>query len=381
MNSSLLSPARRIFRRASNLSRKLTDQSPVRPVVLIQSDDWGRVGAPSPEAIKKMQDAGYAAGESPWDYYGLETKEDLDALGELLQSHKDADGRNAVISAVFVMANADLERMRAEGYGEFRSISIKEGFPSPWQQTSLAENYRQLINKGLFYPALHGYTHFNPDILLDIAREDSERGGRVRALHECGIPYLASLTPEFNFALLDRSGHHEKFIERNAQSRWINEGLRIFQEVFGVLPVSTCAPGYRFNAESCALWKEAGIQVVHVSGGILGRHDGVWLVPRNVHFEPVLNENALDSALLAADRAVRKGEPIIISSHSINYITRHLHKADVGRAALSGLLKGLCKRYPNLRFANEVELFESWCRRDAAWWRLPSMEEVRERFR
>jgi hypothetical protein len=277
------------------------------------------------------------------------------------------------------MANADLERMRTGGYKEFHPVSINQGFPSPWQQTNLASSYRELVKKGILYPALHGYTHFNSEILLSIAREDTPRGARVRALHECNIPYLASLTPEFNFALLDRSGSQERFIKPENQSRWINEGARIFQEIFGTPPLSTCAPGYRFNAETCALWKRVGIQVAHISSGKLGHYKGIWFTPRNVHFEPLLNKDAMESALTEADRAVKQGNPIIISSHSINYITRHLSRAAEGRDALSSFLRELSRRYPDLRFANEVELFESWCRRDIGWWRRPNTAEIKER--
>lgn len=372
---------KRIVRRVagvfSNIRYCLLFLAPVRPVVVIQSDDWGRVGAPCAEAISELRKAGYPVGDSPWDYYGLETKTDLGALGDVLHAHKDTNGKSAVMTAVFVMANADLCGMRAEGYAHFRAVPVAEGYPAPWNEPTLIDEYARLVRLGVFWPALHGYTHFNPRLMLSIARESTERGQRLRAIHERDVPYLASLTPEFNFALLDRSEEEDKFVGGEEQEKWIENGVRLFDKTFGYGPTSTCAPGYRFNDVTCALWRQAGITVVHTAGGRFGPYHGVWLTPRNVHFEPVLNANALGDAFAAAEKAFRRGEPIVIGTHSINYISRHLGKSALGREQLGRLLSKLCSRYPNLRFSHETELYDSWARRDPAWWRRPTL---RERF-
>ena len=367
--------ALRIRRTSSDFLHCLFFPALVRPVVLIQSDDWGRVGAPRAEAITELREAGYPVGDSPWDFYGLETRADLGALGDVLHAHKDADGRSAVMTAVFVMANADLPRMREENYAHFRTVPIAEGYPAPWNEPSLLGEYDRLVRLGVFWPVLHGYTHFNPRLILSIAREGTDRGRRLREIHERDVPYLASLTPEFNFALLDRSEDQGRFVGGEEQSEWIENGVRLFRSAFGHGPTSTCAPGYRFNDVTCALWRQAGITVVHTAGGRFGPYQGVWLTPRNVHFEPALNANALADAVAAAEKAFRRGEPIVIGTHSINYISRHLGKSVLGREELGRLLTTLRSRHPNLRFAQETELYDSWVRRDPAWWRRPALGE------
>jgi hypothetical protein len=350
----------------------------VRPVVLIQSDDWGRIGAPRAESIMELRETGYPVGDSPWDFYGLETKADLGALGQVLHAHEDADGRSAVMTAVFVMANADLRRMREENYAHFKVVPIVEGYPAPWNEPSLVGEYNKLVALGVLWPAMHGYTHFNPRLMLSIAREGTERGRRLRAMHERDVPYLASLTPEFNFALLDRSDVPDRFFGAEEQSQWIENGVQLFRGAFGHGPTSTCAPGYRFNDVTCNFWRQAGITVVHTAGGRFGPYQGVWLTPRNVPFEPVLNANASRDAVAAAARAFRRGEPLVIGTHSINYISRHLGKSALGREQLGLLLTILRSRHPNLRFAHETELYASWAKRDPAWWRRPTLGE---RFR
>jgi hypothetical protein len=270
--------------------------------------------------------------------------------------------------------------MRSEGYRQFHAIPLTEGFPPGWPQPALIDSYRALVAEGVFYPALHGFTHFNPELMMALAREDSARGARVRALHENGIPYLASLTPEFNFALLDRSGAEEKYISRDAQLRWMEQGVQIFREAFGHPPASTCAPGYRFDRQSTQLWRQLGVRVVHQAGGAMASESGLWFLPRTVHFEPVLAGDALATATVQAARAVQRGEPIVISTHSINYVGRHLGRAAEGREMLSQLLRTLLQTYPGLRFAGEAELHESWLRRDPSWWRPARVAEIARRM-
>ena len=72
-----------------NLARKLwqrrRDLVPLsgfhidRPLVLFQSDDWGRVGLRDREGLEQLRSAGIALGEHPYDLYTLETAEDLAA--------------------------------------------------------------------------------------------------------------------------------------------------------------------------------------------------------------------------------------------------------------------------------------------------------------
>ena len=51
-----------------------------RPLVLLQSDDWGRVGLRDQEGLEQLRSAGLALGERPYDFYTLETADDLRAL-------------------------------------------------------------------------------------------------------------------------------------------------------------------------------------------------------------------------------------------------------------------------------------------------------------
>ena len=268
--------------RARVLLGKVSFPAPQRPVVLIQSDDWGRIGVPDRRCFDDLRRAGLNVGQNPWDLYGLETEEDLERLGASLERIRDRDGNPACITANFVMANADLRRMREQGYREFLWKSIDEGFPEPWTDT-LAPTYRRLVAAGVFYPGLHGFTHFNATALMASLQDPGPRGEVARRLVENDIPYLASLTPEFNFALADGTSGTERMQSAEAQRRWLQQGIDAFQRMFGFAPVTFCAPGYRGDQVT---WRESaslGIRVVQTAGRQIPRMDnGSLIMVRNV---------------------------------------------------------------------------------------------------
>src|SRR5271154_1447345 len=99
-----------------------------RPLLLFQSDDWGRVGVRDHEGRDELQAAGVALGDSPYDFYSLETAEDVSALREVLAKHRDSAGRNPSIVMNFIMANVDFDRCLASRENEIPLLPLSEGF-------------------------------------------------------------------------------------------------------------------------------------------------------------------------------------------------------------------------------------------------------------
>lgn len=337
---------------------------------------------PDVDALHKLREMGYKAGENPWDFYGLETTGDLRALRDTLESLRDQEGLPACMVANFIMANPDLRRMVAEDYRQCHWVELCQGFPQPWREPKLLDAYHALINAGVFYPALHGYSHFNDAVWwAALNNPGSDLGRRARALVENDIPYLASLTPEFNFALVVRHEGQEVYRTSTEQEVWVKDGVRTFINAFGRSPVSTCAPGYRCNGTTYEQWHMAGIKVVQTTGYRVPYIDnGLLVLSRNVFFEPLLDTGCnVEKTLLRAEQIIRAGLPVIISSHSINYIQRHLGRAQFARDSLSQLLVGLLKRFPELRFANDEVVWRTLMQRDGTWWRIAESNELRER--
>jgi hypothetical protein len=353
----------------------------VRPVMVLQSDDWGRVGAPDPMAIERLREKGHPVGESAWDFYGLEDAADLHALADVLRGVTDEEGRHSCMTANFVMANPDIRRMVAEDFREFRAVAINEGFPAPWVQPPLIEEYRRLATAGVFYPGLHGYTHFSPEGMLRGWHDSGKFGNRMRALIAEDVPYLASLTPEINFALLDRSGQSERFADRATQAQWVKLGIDAFRAAFDRTPVTTCAPGYRCNDVTYEVWKEHGIRLVQTAGGrAIHRHHGLLVVERNVRFEPHLDgASAVAAALRRMAEVVECGFPAVVVTHSINYVRRHRVGVDQSLRALAEFLEGALARFPGLRFAHDGDILHAYETNDEDWLRPPTAAQVRHR--
>ena len=51
-----------------------------RPLVLLHSDGWGRVGVRDREGYEQLRTIGIPLGQNPFDYYSLETSDDVIAL-------------------------------------------------------------------------------------------------------------------------------------------------------------------------------------------------------------------------------------------------------------------------------------------------------------
>jgi len=313
-------------------------------------------------------------GNSPWDYYGLESEDDLHQLGDLLAGIRDRSGKPACFTANFVMANPDLDATKADYYRQIHWKPIVEGFPGPYSERLLPA-YRRNIDRGVFYPGLHGASHFNPYEFLRALNDQTEYGTRVRRLVDHGVSYSATQAPEYNFALVSRHGS-EVFLAEPLQREWIERGIDLFSVAFGFRPRTTCAPGYRANAVTSRLWAEAQIDCVQGFGrDPLVRRAGLLLLSRNVTFEPVFSEgDCVGKAVAEAKQAVSRGEPIIICSHSISYISRYLERAASSRVLLEDLLKTLLREFPDLRFASDADVADAYGRSD--WFRSATASEI-----
>jgi hypothetical protein len=359
--------------------RILRSPAPMRPIVLFQSDDWGRVGLPSLEALETIQGHGSAIGDSPWDYFGLETQGDVLALGETLAAFRDRDGTPPCFVTNFILANADLRRMRSEGFQTLRWVSLKDGFPKPWDE-QLVPAYRRNIANKVFFPGLHGFTHFNPGQFLASLSEVSPRGDLCRKLVSQDIPYLASLTPEYNFALVNRV-RGETFVTKANQWEWISKGAALFVDTFDVAPLTACAPGYRANGTTLRLWRKRGLKIAQTVGpGAMAREHGLLILQRNVFFEPVLSApDVVARALDQAMHAVALGFPVVICTHSINYQSRFVGQAEESRLLLRTLIEELLKKFPGLRFATDTDLLDAYRGHRPGWLRRPNRAEIRLR--
>src|SRR4030081_2147056 len=103
-----------------------------RPIVVFQSDDWGRVGVRDQRGLEQLRAAGLNLGERPYDLYSLETAEDLAALRGVLNRHRDSVGRSACIEMNFIVANLNFAPMEADDFRRIHLLPLSDGLPREW---------------------------------------------------------------------------------------------------------------------------------------------------------------------------------------------------------------------------------------------------------
>lgn len=148
-----------------------------RPLVALQSDDWGRVGVRDREGYDYLRSHGLRLGERAYDLYSLETAEDVAAVSSLLGRHRDSTGRPPCLVMNVCTANLDFKKMRDGGFKSIEAIALSKGLPGSWSRPGLFEAYSAGIDRGVFYPALHGTTHCSLVAVENALAQEGSQGG------------------------------------------------------------------------------------------------------------------------------------------------------------------------------------------------------------
>jgi len=334
-----------------------------RPLVVLQSDDWGRVGVRDREGHDQLRAAGLRLGEHPYDLYTLETAEDISELASMLGRHRDSSGRPPCLVMNFCLANLDFSKMREHGFEHVELLNLVNGLPGRWSRPGLFQAYRKGIRQGVLYAAMHGLTHFCPVAVENALAEHGERARLLRLLWEAETPYIYWRMPWIGYEYWNPERPHSGFLSYNRQEDLIDKSCAEFAAFFGTKPVSACAPGYRANRDTHRAWSEAGIRVVQngSGNGLKAPHRdefGLLHLYRAIDFEPAQKELATEKYLEVAANCVARGIPIVISTHAINF---HSSLTDFRRPtlmALDALLSGLESKFPDLLYVNDAELYE-----------------------
>lgn len=354
----------------SGILQTLRDLVPVsgfifkRPIVLFQSDDWGRVGLRDKEGFELLRAAGFALGERPYDLYTLETADDVSTLCDLLKRHRDSAGRNPCIEMNFLLGNLDLRRMQAEGWQSIHIMPLAAGFPSGWNRPGLTEAYRAGIADGVFHPALHGLTHFCRSEIERVIAAGGERAAVLRTMWQAGTPYIHWRMPWIGYEYwAPERPRDERFLPEEAQKQLIGETVGAFAKMFALLPGSACAPGYRANENTVLAWAQHGVKVAQNGPGTftppyLDRSEVLQLF-RTIEFEPaVQNDFSLEKCINAAEACFSDGIPAVVSVHSINFHSSVRDFRTHTLQQLDAFLGVLEAKHSDLLYLHDTELYE-----------------------
>jgi hypothetical protein len=334
-----------------------------RPLVLFQSDDWGRVGLRGHDGLEQLQSEGLTLGERAYDFYTLETAEDLERLIAVLTKHRDSSGRHPCVEMNFILFNLDFARMRARGFRQIELLPLSAGLPEGWNRPTLFEHYREGVTKGVFRPALHGTTHFCRGAVERSLAEDGDKASLLRMLWRAGTPYIYWRMPWIGYEYWDPGkSANERFLPRDVQLELVGTAVGEFARMFSALPVSACAPGYRANADTHRAWAQHGIRVAQNGPDAIVPpyfdRNGILQLTRTVEFEPAVDDSfSVETAVRQAEACFQRGLPAIVSVHSINF---HSSLRDFRSRTLDALDKFLAvleSKHDDLLYLDDENLF------------------------
>ena len=333
-----------------------------RPLVLFQSDDWGRAGVRDREGWEELRAAELNLGEKPYDFYSLETAEDVHALAEVLGKHRDSTGRTPSLVMNFIMANVDFEHCFHYGLKQIPLRPLTEGWPGAWRRPQLLEAYRQGIRERLFFPALHGLTHFCERAVSRELDRGGKRSELLRTLWRAQTPYIYWRMPWIGFEYWDPEMRPaRRFLPAEDQRGAIKRAAEIFSELFSTSPFTACAPGYRANADSRTAWFETGVRVVQNGPGERRGpsldENGMLSTFRTVEMEPATEECDLKRLVRQVEVCFAGGLPAVISIHAINFHSTIRDFRTPTLALLEEFLTTLERKWPDLLYVHDADLF------------------------
>jgi hypothetical protein len=323
------------------------------------------VGVRDQDGFEQLRSAGLNLGERPYDFYTLETADDVCSLIETLKKHRDSSGRSACLEMNFCLANIDFPRTVADDFRRIHWRPLSEGLPGRWSRPGLFDAYARGVAETVFYPALHGLTHFcRPAVEACLSRH-SRRGNLLRTLWNVETPYIHWRMPWVGYEFWHpERPPSERFLAADMQHCLIKEAAAIFRKLFAVAPFSACAPGYRANDDTLLAWAEQGIRVAQngTGGGVSAPNldsSGVLQLFRTIDFEPAVDPSfSVADCLRTAKECIWRGTPVVVSVHSINFHSTLTDFRSKTLQLLDQFLSALARSYPNLLYVHDADLWQ-----------------------
>jgi len=347
-----------------------------RKIVVIESDDWGSIRTSSSDAYHHFLKNGYPVDECPYNSYdSLESNDDMELLFEVLSSVKDKNGNPAVITANNIVANPDFEKIEAVNYQQYffeRFTATLQRYP---RHDRVEELYREGIEKQMFIPQFHGREHVNTNRWLHALQNGD------KAINLAFKQSMFSVHYERN-PLIENTWMEaldgDTAIELSAKAAIIQEGLQLFQSIWGFQSKSFIAPSYIWESSLEAVLAANAVEYIqgmvnqmepiakpgytykktyHYQGQ-RNKHGQRYLI-RNAFFEPSGSRgyNWVDDCLHRIETAFRWDKPAIISSHRVNFIGFINPKnREANLPLLLQLLKKIVRRWPDVEFMSSDQL-------------------------
>ena len=329
-------------------------QEPVlsRPILIIESDDWGAGMTGQAGALKNIAD--------------------------ILMCFSDCDGRRPVMTLGMILATADGKKTLSGGSYHRQMISTQTHGP-------LLEAISRGVEDGVFSLQLHGMEHFWPAALLAASKQDDAINGWLAHSPESQTEDLPS---PLQSRWVDASVLPARRLSIAAVKQAAQEEVRAFEDIFGTIPMVAVPPTFVWNKMVESAWAREGVGVIVTPGcryetrdeaglpagkgrtvynGQSGENAIIYLV-RDAYFEPSFGHTARQ-ALDALSEKTSQGRPTLFETHRFNFLGSEEEKTHA-LDELEQLLRMSLTEFPNLAFLSSGKLAMILKNRDPEWLEL-----------
>ncbi len=344
-----------------------------RKIIVVESDDWGGIRMRSKQTIEVLSKKGITIND-PYNLFdSLASEDDLELLFDLLTSYKDINNNHPIITANTIVANPNFNKIKESNFTEFYYEKFTDTLQRYPKHANSYKLWNQAIDSRVFIPQFHGRDHVNINLWLKRLKEKDKNTVIAFNNEIFGLRGNTDIGVRKSFM---RALDFQNLNELNAIKDNLEDGIKIFHNIFGYYSKSYIAPSYVWSQEIEERLNENNIK--YIQGiryqyspkigrdklkrkfhyiGQQNKFKQTYLV-RNAFFEPSLNENSIiDETLNRIDMAFKFNKPAIIGSHRLNFIGFINEKnRDQNLKLFSDLLKRILKKWPDTEFMSSDQL-------------------------
>jgi hypothetical protein len=340
-----------------------------RKLIAIHSDDWGAERIPSNRIREKLSKSSFIDVDNAYCYYDtLESSEDLLALYEVLSAFKDFKGNNPIITANCLVSNPDFTKIRENNFEKYHYKTVEDTF-NQYNKRDAYLLWFEGIEKKLFSPQFHGREHVNVVQWMNYLRNNHKGVCLAFENDVFGVDFRNLSTRKNNFqAAWDfYTKEEENFVLES-----IKDGFNLFTNIFNKTSSTAIAPSYTWSNKQEEILKSLG--VIEMQGLLVQKVPSLkdksyiyknrifnqkYYQTRNVFFEPsiIKNTNTVETSLKRIETLFKYSNPVIISSHRLNFIGGLNEKNRIDNlTSFKKLLAQIMKIWPDVEFVSSEEL-------------------------
>lgn len=363
----------------SNLSSHLNNAlgwTTKKRIVVFESDDWGSIRTSDENVLNIFRNKGLPIDKDPYTLFdSLEINQDLELLFGLLDKFKDKNNNNPKFTLNNIVANPDFEKIKSNNFEEYHYEKFTTTLGRYKDSDKVLSFYKKALNEKLISIQFHGREHLQVNNWISKLKRNEKNS--LEAFNNNMFTYYPKVGANCFDQNLDAFGcYSEKdFLDLPLV---IEDGLRIFEEIWGYKSRSVVCPCHIWNPEIERTFKKHGINQIQ-SGpkqtvskknkkefnqirqytGKLSKED-ILMTARNVIFEPsIFHSQPLEKALKSIQSAFFWNKPAIISTHRLNFIGRiNENNRDRNLVLLQNLISRILSMWPNIEFMSSDGLGE-----------------------